>query len=135
MQTKINYLAVGACALMNMLLGMIWYTIFAQQWMDGNGLTKERVESMPSGATPYLISIVGALLSGYVLSLIFKRMNVSGWMDGAMSGAAIGLFGLIATFMGNAFSLRPTALSFIDGGYIMVLFVLYGAVIGGWQKQ
>ncbi len=93
------------------------------------------VESMPSGFMPYVISMVGALISGYVLSLLFRRMGVTGWQDGMKTGAAIGLLLMIVTFMSYAFSLRPTELSFIDGGYAFVLFSLYGAVIGGWQKR
>jgi hypothetical protein len=132
---KINYLAVLLCALVNMGLGMAWYTAFSEPWMSGNNLTREVVESAPSGAMPYAISVVGALISGYVLSLIFRRMGVRGWQDGTTSGAAIGLVLLLATFMNNAFALRPTTLSFVDGGYVFVLFVLYGALIGGWQKK
>jgi Protein of unknown function (DUF1761) len=135
MQTKINYLAVIACALINMLLGMTWYGIFAEPWMAGNGLTRERVESMPSGATPYIISVLGALISGYVLSLIFRRLGVTGWLDGAKSGAAIGLFGMICQFMNNAFSLRSMDLAWVDGGYILILFTLYGALLGGWRSK
>ncbi len=31
--------------------------------MTYNGLTRERVESMPNGPMPYIISMVGALMS------------------------------------------------------------------------
>jgi len=131
MQTKINYLAVLACVFINIGLGMVWYgPLFSQKWMQYNGLTLERVESMPSGAMPYIISMVGALISGWVLSVLFRRIGVSGWQDGLKTGLAIGLFPMIVIFMGNAFALRPTELSFIDGGYAFILFSLYGTVIG-----
>lgn len=62
-------------------------------------------------------------------------MGVLGWLDGLKTGAAIGLFSMVGVFTLNAFSLRPMELSWIDGGYAFVLFCLYGAVIGGWQKR
>ncbi len=136
MQTKINYLAVIACVIINAGLGMIWYgPLFAEKWMALNGLTPERVESMPGGATPFIITMLGALISGYVLSILFHRMGVSGWQDGLKTGVAIGLFPMLISFANNAFSLRPIELSWIDGGYAFVLFALYGTVIGGWQKR
>ncbi len=136
MQTKINYLAVVACMFVNIGLGMVWYgPLFADKWMQYNGLSTERVESMPFGFMPYIVSMVGALISGFVLSLLFRRMGVTGWQDGLKTGVAIGLFPLIITFMSYAFSLRPTELSFIDGGYAFVLFSLYGAVIGSFFKR
>lgn len=136
MSTKINYLALLACVFVNIGLGMVWYgPLFAEKWMTFNSLTRERVESMPNGPMPYIVSMVGALISGYVLSLLFRRMGVSGWQDGLKTGAAIGLLLLVITFMNYAFSLRPTELAFIDGGYSFILFCLYGAVIGGWQKR
>ena len=136
MQTKINYLAVLACAFVNMGLGMLWYgPLFSKKWIALNGFTEERLQNMPSPALPFTISITGALISGSVLSILFRRMGVSGWQDGLKTGVAIGLLPMIITFMNNAFSMRPVELSWIDGGYAFILFSLYGAVIGGWQKK
>lgn len=135
MQTKINYLAVVSCVVINMLLGIVWYGAFAEPWMAGNGLTEERIKSMPASNTPYLISILGALIVGYVIANLFKRMSISGWLDGAKTGAALGLIPMVGYFTNNAFSMRSTDLSWIDGGYAWVLVVLYSTVIGGWQRK
>lgn len=132
---KTNYLAIAACALANIALGMGWYGTFNQQWMEGHGLTMESIESMDNPALPYIVSISVALIFGYLLTLIFRRMGVSGWIDGAMSGSAIGLFGLLGTIVGNMYSMKPLSLSFIDGGYVFLEFVIFGAIIGGWQKR
>jgi xanthosine utilization system XapX-like protein len=132
---KINYLAVAACALVNMLLGMIWYGFFAIPWMTGNNITEETIANSGDNVMPYVLSVVSALTTGYIYSLIFRRMGVSGLQDGAMSGAAIGLIGLLGVFVQNRFAQAPTTLSWIDGGYLFILSVLYGALIGGWQKK
>jgi hypothetical protein len=131
---KINYLAVGACVLVNMGLGMTWFGVFAQPWMDGHGLTTEIIEKNAS-ATPYLATIIGSLVSGYVLSLLFQRMRVSGWVDGATTGAAIGALLFFATYASYMFAQKTSAIAALDGGYMFLLCVLYGAVIGGWQKK
>lgn len=131
---KTNYLAVAACILVNMGLGMTWYGIFAQPWMDGHGLTMQQIESNAS-ATPYIVTALASLVSGYVISQLFQRMGVSGWQDGALAGAAIGSLLFVTTVASYMFELKSMNIAILDGGYMFVLAVLYGALIGGWQKK
>ena len=131
---KINYFAVAVCILVNMGLGMSWYGVFGEAWMSGHGFTMAQVEANTSPA-PYIATMVAALVSGYVLSLLYQRMGVKGWQDGAITGAAIGSFLFFATVASYLFSLKSLNLAVLDGGYMFVLFVLYGALIGGWQKK
>jgi len=132
---KTNYLAIAACALVNIALGMGWYGAFSQPWMDGHGLTMEDATSMENPYLPHIVGVATALTFGFLLTMIFRRMGVGGWIDGAMTGAAIGLFGLLGTIVGNMYSMSPFSLSLIDGGYAFLQFVIFGAIIGGWQKR
>jgi uncharacterized MnhB-related membrane protein len=131
---KINYLAIAACIFVNMGLGMSWYGVFGEAWMAGHGFTMAQVEANAS-ASPYIATIIAAVVSGYVLSLLYQRMNVKGWQDGAITGAAIGSLLFFATVASYLFSQKSLSLAVLDGGYMFVLFVLYGALIGGWQKK
>jgi Protein of unknown function (DUF1761) len=131
---KINYLAVAACVIINMGLGMSWFGVFAKPWMDGHGLTMEMINNNTS-AKPYIATIIGSLVSGYVMSLLFQRMNVRGWQDGLKVGAAIGGLMFFSTYASYMFSLKSSALASLDGGYMFVLYALYGALLGGWQKK
>ena len=38
-------------------------------------------------------------------------------------------------FSNNLFTCNPVGLSLIEGGASVVLFSLYGALLGGWQKN
>jgi hypothetical protein len=134
MGTKTNYLAIAACAVVNMLLGMTWYGVFDDAWMAGHGLTMAEIEANAS-ATPYIIAVVMALSSSFVMDLIFRRMGVSGWQDGAKTGAAFGFFVLMTFLMSYGFSQKPFSLSLLDGGFGFALFTLFGAIIGGGQKK
>ena len=131
---KTNYLAVAACILVNMGLGMTWYSIFANAWMSGHGITMEMVEKNAS-ATPYIATAVAAVVSGLILSHLFQRMNITGWMEGAKTGALIGLLPFVSTVASYLFSQKSLGLGVLDGGYMLVLYTLYGALIGGWQKK
>jgi len=132
---KINYLAVICCLFINMLLGMAWYGVFSQPWMDGNGLNMDMIANAPNPAMKYITSMVIAVICGLVISLIFQRLGVTGLQDGAKSGAAIGFLGLLSMIMNYGFAMRPFSLALIDGGFLFVLFTLFGALLGGWQKK
>jgi hypothetical protein len=134
MESKTNYLAILACAVANMVLGMLWYGVFDQQWMAGHNLTMAQIEANAS-ATPYIKAVVMALTSSYVLDLIFKRMGVSGWQDGAKSGAAIGFLVFMTFLMSYGFSQHTTEVALLDGGFGFVLFTIFGTIMGGWQKK
>lgn len=135
MENKTNYLAILVCPLINMALGMGWYKIFAIEWMLGHGLSQGIIDNDPSGSIKYVLSVVGSLASAFVLNLIFRRMGVRTLADGLKSGAAIGFFGLQGTLISYRFAMHDWSIGFIDGGFAFLLFSLYGAVLGGWQKK
>ena len=131
---KTNYLAVAACVLVNMGLGMSWYGVFSKPWMEGHGLTMDIIEKNAS-ALPYVATAVAAVVSGFILSYLFQKLNVVGWMEGAKTGALIGLLPFVSTVASYLFSQKTLGLGVLDGGYMLVLYALYGALIGGWQKK
>jgi hypothetical protein len=135
MERKTNYLALIACPVYNALLGMGWYSIFRIPWMMGHGMTKDSIEHMANPALPYIVSFSFALVSAFLLNGIFRRMNVSGWLDGLKTGVTIGLFCLMSWIVMILFALHPIDLALIDGGYAFFLFTGYGLIIGGWQKK
>lgn len=132
---KTNYLAIAACAVINAVLGMGWYGIFSQQWMAGNNLTEAAMNARENPTLPVIVSIAVALIAGYLFTVLFRRMQVADWTDGAKTGFTIGLFGFFGTIVGNMYAMRPMALSLIDGGFVLLQFAAFGAVIGGWQKR
>ncbi|MEZ4921121.1 MAG: DUF1761 domain-containing protein [Saprospiraceae bacterium] len=130
---KTNYLAILACAVINMLLGMGWYGVFAKPWMEGHGLSPEDAENM-SGMN-YGVSIGAALVAALIVSMIWRRMGVCTWADGLKSGAALGVLGLVGTIVGYMFAQINFETSMIDGGFAFIQMTLFGLVLGGWVKK
>ena len=128
-------LALLACGVANALLGMGWFGIFADKWMAGHGITQEMVDGMEYPGVAYGLSFAVALVTAWILNWLFQRMRVQDWLDGAKTGALIGTFGLMGTLVGNMFALKSWDLSLVDGGFILLQFAVFGAILGGWQKQ
>jgi len=86
----------------------------------------------------YLVSIVSATALTYMLSYIYGRMNIVSAKDGAKTALIIG-FPIYIYILGlmtwNLFSLRPYALAWLDGGVNLIILIIAGAIIGGWQKK
>ncbi|MEI6410798.1 MAG: DUF1761 domain-containing protein [Bacteroidota bacterium] len=135
MENRTNYLAILLCPIINAVLGMAWYGIFRIEWMMGHGFTQYDFLNDPAGPTKYILAVIGALATAYILNMLFKRMGVTTLMDGLKTGAAIGFFGLSGIIVCFKFAMHPWSIAMIDGGFAFLLFVLYGAVLGGWQKK
>ena len=79
----------------------------------------------------FISMIVSAVLINWLLGLT----RAANWMDGAKVGGAVGLIIAIGVFVGNMFAVNPTSLSMVDGSYSLLLNVLMGAILGGWQRK
>jgi uncharacterized membrane protein YwzB len=145
MQPRHNYYAIALCAVINFIFANTWFgPLFGDKWFAIHGIVMDKANQTftKDGITPdfnpilvILSAVVGAILSAFLLSYLFSRIGISGWKDGLLTGAVIGLFTLITVGVNNLFSCNPMALTLIDGGAAIVLFGLYGALLGGWQRK
>ena len=111
-------------AVINMGLGMAWYgPLFGKKWMGYTGYTEGDRENMQKSAGPgYVISLLGALMLGYVIDLIFAVLAV-GLADFTIGTALLTGFlfwiGISATtaIKPILWEDKPMGLFFINTGY------------------
>ena len=101
--------------------------------MDGDKMFKNGTE-IPMSSTPMIINTVAMAVYALIMNWLIGKTGAKSWMDGAMTGGAVGLMAAIGTHVSNLFALNPSDLSMIDGSYSFVLFTVMGAIIGGWRK-
>lgn len=129
---EVNLLAVLACGVSSMVLGGIWYSplLFAARWVRETGQSEEVLQS----GNPALIyggAFVLSLIAAYVFGLFIGPMGV-GPATGA--GVAAGLGWVAASYGINyLFERRSFALWLINGGYHVLQFTLFGAILGAWK--
>ncbi len=136
MQFPINYLAVLAAAVVNMVLGYAWYgPLFGKMWMKLTGRTKESMEKDKKDMPKVMISMfVGALVMAYVLA----HFVIIGQAGDAMSGAMVGFWawlGFVATTMLQdvLYEKKNSQLAAINLGYNLVVLVINGAILAVWR--
>jgi len=131
--TKLNWLAVGAAALSNFLLGGIWYSpaLFGRAWRRETGLSDNQLQSR-SMAVVFGTSFVLALIMAFNLAAFLQGPPDLAW--GMTAGALAGI-GWVAMAMGVTylFEARSLKLFLINAGYHAVSFIVMGAILGAWK--
>lgn len=119
MDITINYLAVLVAAIVNMVVGSLWYgPVFGKTWMGLMGFTPESMKNMK-------LSAMQAMALGFVTSLIMAYVLAHFvFMSGAIdAGGALTL----AFWIWLGFMLTTAASSFLWEGKPFKLFVLNAA--------
>ena len=133
-QLKINHFAILACVVVGQLVPFAWYTTFSQPWMDGHHITIEQGQNSPP--TPYIVAMVYSIVSAYTMAYLFRRMGVDSVIEGLKIAILIGFaFTLMYSMTNNLFTFKPYYLTWIDGGVFVVVYAIFGAILGGWKKH
>lgn len=126
----INWLGVVAALVVGQALGFVWYAVvFEEQWMALMGLTAADMEgadtAMAYGAVNQLVTAIGL---GWAIAATGNNSFVGGAKVGLFAAV---FFALTVEAQRFIYGGADTGLIPIDGGYLLVAYVLMGAVAGG----
>lgn len=129
--TDVNWLAVLVGTVVNMVVGFLWYgPLFGELWMQMIGKTADEIEADNS---MYVISLLSALISAYVLALIVGASGVTGLMGGALIGVLVWVgIGATGTLVYTTFEGPPRNVWFLHASYQTVVFAIMGALFAVW---
>lgn len=137
---SVNYLAILACAVLSMAIGALWYgPLFGKKWLEIIGATTADLEArkkMQQRAMPlYGVQFVLTLFQVWVLAYY-----IQGWADAPGVVNALWIWAafiipvIAGTAMWNNDSAKVSWARFlIQGGYQLVIFIMFGLVLGYWQ--
>jgi hypothetical protein len=103
-----------------------------KQWLAALGKTREEI--MASGS-PVVVMIIGAvveLVMAYSLAILIPHVyGATNWQSGLHTGFWLWLgFLLMALILNHRFQGQKWSLTVIDGGYLLVVMLAEGLVIG-----
>ena len=137
---EINYLAIIVSAVLAMVVGAIWYgPLFERKWLEiigASDLDLEEREKMKKKAGPlYGVQLMLTLFQVTVLAhLIADTTTVSGLERAIWIWAAFVIPTLAAASMWTNDSTRIKWSRFlIQGGYQLVIFVMFGTILMLWK--
>jgi hypothetical protein len=133
---EVNLWAVLVAALVSVVLGGLWYSpmLFGKAWVKLQGWSDSQVKQMKNGAgKSYLLGVVTALVSAYVLSLIINMKEGATLNDGLTISLGVWL-GFVATVqLGSVlWEGKKFQLFLLNTAYSLVSFLAMGAIISKW---
>ncbi|GAC1433040.1 MAG: hypothetical protein NVSMB5_26870 [Candidatus Velthaea sp.] len=131
---RYNHLAVIVSALAFFGFGAIWYTIFDTAWHADIGKSPE--DLLELGYSPYIMSVVMAIIMAYGISTALDLARATNWSRGASVAGflALVLFGTI-TLTQYTYEGRPIALTMINLGYGVFGAAITGGILGAWRLR
>ncbi len=133
----LNYWAILVATIIQILLGMFWYSPigFGKPWMKSLGKTLADIEAQKGKgmALSYIFMIITAFIMTYVLAHFVDYANATDAMGGLVAGFWIWL-GFIATSSLGMVLWEKRSLSWyaITSGYYLVSLLITGAVLAVW---
>ena len=134
----VNTLAVLVAAVAAMILGALWYSplLFGNLWIKLSEFTQKQIDEgkKKSMVVPYILTFIGTLITGFVLSRFISFSNASTFVDGALVGACAWL-GFIAPMQFGMilWEGKPLQLYVIHTLHYLVSLVIMGAILAAWM--
>lgn len=132
--SNLNYLAVLVAALSTFVLGGLWYSpmLFGKAWMQLNNFTDADLQTF-SKARMFGCSFVFSLVMALNLAM-FLAGSTTDVIWGMTAGALAGL-GWVAMAIAiiGVFENKSWTYILINGGYMIVAFIVMGAILGAWR--
>jgi len=124
---SVNWIGVIVAAIVMYVIGWLWYSmLFKAQYMAA---MPNAGAAMPT--TTYLYGFINTLVAAIGLGLVAPRLG-DGWGGGAKAGLMVGIFFAATTLMmGYIYGNMPKDLLWIDLGYLLVMYVVGGAIVCG----
>jgi hypothetical protein len=140
MVPQLNYLAVFVAAILNMVLGGIWYgPLFGKQWTKMMGFTPEHMKAAQAKGMgkSYAIMAIASLLMSYILArfVIFSEAASGIWdVHVGLKIAVMAWAGFVAPVTVNMvlWEGKPWKLWMIVAGYALAGLCLMGAILAVW---
>jgi len=126
-----EYVAVLVAAAGAYAFGAFWYMFNGTRWMAAAGITKEQVAGgAGKNPGPFIISAIMVILVSGMMRHIFGMGGIDTVAKGFLSGLGLGAFIVTPWIVTNyAYSMRPRALTFIDGAYATVGCTIIGTIL------
>jgi len=129
---QVNWLGLVVSLVLGQVIGFLWYgTLFAQAWMKATGVTEAAGQEWKMG-----LGILNMLVVLLGLDWLIRRVGATGFVGGARTALiACVVFALTVVSLNYLYANGAVSLLWIDGGYQLVTYLVFGALLGGLRMK
>ncbi len=128
----INYVAIGVAVLLNMAIGMAWYSpsLFGSTWAAGI-----KFKGTPKMGVFHLVQALGVgLIIALGLANLIDQLAIFDVYSAIRGSAIVWLSFVVPThYSGVIWAQKPMSVYVIDMGYYLVSFCVIGALLAWWR--
>ncbi len=134
---RVNWVAVLVAALVDWVLGAVWFTAFSKAWTAGLRMPEEEVQAYRAHPNfwPYIIAFLCSAILAYVIARLLSSSESYGLFRGISFGLLVGMAAAVAMTTELAFEVRPRSFIFISAGYPLIGCIIMGVIIGVWKPK
>ena len=129
---EVNWIAVLIGTVFNMVLGTLWYgPLFGKLWLK---IVNKNRDDLQSSAVMFLLPLVMALVSSYILAVLIEGLSITIWWQGLVMGIVIWVgIGATATFTTGTFEESPRGAWLLFTLYYLIVYAAEGIVFAVWK--
>lgn len=131
MTFNVNILALVLGMVLNMGLGMLWYSpvLFAKPWMKEAGITQEEVNDTTGMGMVYGLTFLTALITSYVIGFIITNFDIDTVVSAILVAVIVWLGTDLSSLIKNwGFEKRTMKLGIINHSYDLTVYVLVSII-------
>ena len=133
---SVNYFAVLVCGIVAVGLGALWYSpiLLGKIWLIAVDKSEEELKANFKPVKAYTVSFIAQLVTAYILARIMSFIGATTPEEG-IRVAFMAWIGFTATTLtiSMIFEGKTFKQFIVDGGYHLIVFIIYGLVLGAWQ--
>lgn len=133
MELSLNFWAILVATVAAFVVGAVWYSpiLFGTAWMKENGFTEEEVRNANMGKAYFFAFVLTMIMAVNLAAFLGGSADLTwGLTAGALTGIGWISAGLGILYLFEGKSMR---LFLINAGYMTVILILMGGIIGLWQ--
>lgn len=128
----VNPFAIIVVVILNILLGMLWYSpkVLGKVWAD---TLRIRYDKIKPSVFHYVAAIIVSLITATVMSIFISWLDLVTIGEGLVFGFLVWL-GFVATshFSGVIWAQKPFKAYLIDVSFLLVNLLIMGAILSVW---
>ncbi len=137
---NVNYWAIASGAVLSMVIGAIWYgPLFGKKWMEIVGVNSTDLEArkkmQKSAGLLYVVQFILTLFQVFILAHLIADTELVGGLERSLWIWAAFIIPTLAgaVMWTNESGKLKWARFLIQGGYQLVIFILFGLLLQYWK--